>query len=327
MIRANRRTWTQAAMAAALAIHLPAAWAQPASGVRRIIVPFSAGASTDVMARLIAEDLAQRLNETVIVENKPGAGGNLAAEYVAKQPADGRTIFLGSTANLAVNKTLYKKLPYDPEVDFIPLTVAYLTRNLLIVPTQSPFKSVADVVAASKAKPGQLTYGSPGSGTAGHLIGVLFQQMTGTSLTHIPYKGQNQVVADLMGGHIALSFETIGSAMPLLETGKIRALAITGEGRHPQLAQVGTFKENGVDQIDTLRGWAMFVVAKGTPTAEVSRLHETLTASLTSAKVKRRLEELGVETAPTSLQASRRMISDEVQRWGKLVQITGAQAD
>jgi tripartite-type tricarboxylate transporter receptor subunit TctC len=323
----NRRTFAKATLAGLAAAGLPSSWAQSGSGVRRIVVPFSAGASPDVMARIVAEDLAQRLGENVIVENKPGAGGNLAADYVAKQAADGRTLFFGSTANLAVNKTLYKKLPYDPESDFAAISLAYMTRNVLIVPVNSPYKTVGDVIAAAKARPGTLTFGSPGNGTAGHLIGALFEQATGTSLTHVPYKGQNQVVTDLMGGHIALSFETIGSAMPLLESAKVRALAITGEARHPQLPHIPTFTQSGVDQVDTLRGWAMFVVAKATPAAEVSKLHAALNASLSEPKVKRRLEELGVDVSPTTPQASQRMISNEVRRWGELVRRTGAQAD
>ena len=326
MSKPTRRAFSVAMATVLGTAVLPAAHSQTGQ-LRRIVVPFSAGASPDVMARIVAEDLAQRLGESVIVENKPGAGGNLGADFVAKLPADGRTIFLGSTANLAVNKTLYKKLPYDPEKDFTALTLAYMTRNLLIVPVSSSFKSVADVVAAAKAKPGALTYGSPGNGTAGHLIGALFEQATGVTLTHVPYKGQNQVVTDLMGGHITLSFETIGSAMPMIEAGKVRALAVTGEARHPQLPQIPTFKQSGVDQVDGLRGWAMFVVAKGTPAEEVQKLYTALSTSLTSPGVKRKLEDLGVEVAPDTPAASQRMISEEVQRWGRLVRSTGAVAD
>lgn len=320
----TRRFLTTTALAA-LALGLSGPSAAQDSRARRIIVPFSAGASPDVMARLVAEDLAKRLNESVIIENKPGAGGNLGAEFVLKQPADGRTIFLGSTANLAVNKSLYKKLPYDPETDFVPLTVSWTTRNLLVVPAGSKLQSVANVVAAARAQPATLAYGSPGNGTAGHLVGAMFEQATGVSLMHVPYKGQNQVVNDLLGGHIALSFETIGSAMPMLQSGKLVALATTGEQRHPQLPKVPTFKEAGVDHVDALRGWAMFAVARGTPPAEVKRLHSALSESLLATRTK--IEALGVEVAPQSLEASQRFLSDEVRRWGELVKSTGATAE
>lgn len=320
----NRRVLTTATLAAlAFAVSTPSA-AQD-NRARRVIVPFSAGASPDVMGRLVAEELSKRLNENVIVENKPGAGGNLAAEFVLKQPADGRTIFLGSTANLAVNKSLYKKLPYDPETDFIPLTIAWTTRNLLVVPAGSKLHSVADVVAAARAKPGELSYGSPGNGTAGHLVGAKFEQATGVKLMHVPYKGQNQVVNDLLGGHIALSFETIGSAVPMIQAGKLIALATTGEQRHPQLPKVPTFKETGIEHVDALRGWAMFAVATGTPANEVTRLHAALSESLLAARTK--IEALGVEVAPLSVQDSQKMLREEVRRWGELVKSTGATAE
>jgi tripartite-type tricarboxylate transporter receptor subunit TctC len=324
MIRWIRRfAGTLAAATFAVSLTCPA-WAQE-SGVRRLVVPFSAGASPDVMGRMVGEEMARRLKESVIVENRPGAGGNLAAEYVLKQPADGRTVFLGSTANLAVNKSLYKKLPYDPETDFIPLTIAWTTRNLLVVPATSNLRSVADVVAAARARPSSLSYGSPGNGTAGHLVGAMFEQSTGVSLMHVPYKGQNQVVNDLLGGHIAMSFETIGSAMPMLQSGKLIALATTGDKRHAQLPNVPTFKEAGVDHVDALRGWAMFAVARGTPAKEVDRLHTVISESLVAAR--KRIEDLGVEVAPISVEASQRMVSEEVRRWGQLVKATGATAD
>lgn len=324
MISVSRRAISAAALAMFTTSLSSMSWAQD-SRVRKLIVPFSAGSSPDVMGRIVAEELTKRLNESVIVENKPGAGGNIAAEYVLKQPADGRSIFLGSTANLAVNKSLYKRLPYDPESDFIPLTVAWTTRNLLVVPANSKFRSVADVVEAARAKPGSLSYGSPGNGTAGHLIGAMFEQSTGATLMHVPYKGQNQVVNDLLGGHIAMSFETIGSAMPMLLSGKLIALATTGDKRHLQLPNVPLFKEAGVEHVDGLRGWAMFAVAKGTPTSEVARLHSALSESLLISR--KRIEDLGVEVSPISVDAAQRMVSEEVRRWGQLVKATGATAD
>lgn len=324
MYPATKRFFTAAALAVLSLSLAGPTWSQD-NRVRRVIVPFSAGASPDVMGRMVAEELAKRLNESVIIENRPGAGGNLAAEFVLKQPADGRTIFLGSTANLAVNKSLYKKLPYDPETDFIPLTIAWTTRNLLVVPATSNLRAVPEVIAAARAKPGSLSYGSPGNGTAGHLVGAMFEQATGVTLMHVPYKGQNQVVNDLLGGHIALSFETIGSAIPMIQSGKLIALATTGDKRHPQLPNVPTFKEAGVEHVDALRGWAMFAVAKGTPPAEVSRLHAAISESLLASR--KRIEDLGVEVAPISVEASQKMVSEEVKRWGQLVKATGATAE
>ena len=321
-----RTAWVVLSIALAAGSGTAPAQTFPAKAVR-MIVPFSAGASPDVMTRIVAEELTKDLAQPIIVENRPGSGGNIAADYVAKLPGDGYTVFVGTTANLAVNKTLYRNLPYDPEKDFMPLTVAWITWNVLIVPANSEFKSVADVIAAAHARPGALSYGSPGNGTAGHLVGELFKSVTKTDLTHIPYKGQNQVVSDLIGGHIQLSFETIGSALAMITTGKVRALAITSSARHPKLPAVPTFSESGVREIDDLRGWAMFAVPVSTPAATVARLQESLSRALSTASVRQRLEDLGVEVVITSPAASQNMISREVVRWGKLVTATGARAE
>lgn len=291
------------------------------------VVPFSAGASTDVMARMVANVVSKDLGQPVIVENRPGAGGNIAADHVAKQPANGYTVFVGSTANLAVNKTLYQKLPYDPAADFTHLTVAWMTRNVLVVAANSPWQSVKDVISAARQNPGQLSYGSPGSGTAGHLIGEVFKDATDTQITHVPYKGQNQVISDIIGGHIALSFDTIGTAVPMIRSGKVRALAITGESRHPMLPDVPTFTESGIKDVDTLRGWAMFAVPAGTPPAIVDRLQGSLAKALLAPEVKSKLEDLGVEVRITSPSDSKKMVQTEIRRWGDIVKAVGVRAD
>lgn len=291
------------------------------------VVPFSAGASPDVMARMVADVVSKELGQPAIVANRPGAGGNIAAEYVVTQPADGYTIFVGSTANLAVNKTLYRNLPYDPEKDFTPLTVAWVTRNVLVVANNSPWNSVKDVIAAAKKKPGQYNYGSPGNGTAGHLIGEVFKTSTGTSLTHIPYKGQNQVIADIIGGNIEMSFDTIGTAMPLIRAGRVKGLAITGESRHALLPEIPTFSESGIRNVDELRGWAMFAVAAGTAPAIVDKLQSALVTALQTPSVKNRLEDLGVEISIISPSQSKQMVSDEIKRWGDIVRAVGVRAD
>ena len=190
----------------------------------QIVVPFSAGSSPDVMTRIIAETLAKDLSQPIVIENKVGAGGNIAAQYVARSAPDGHTIFAGSTGSLAVAKSLYKTLAYDPEKDFAPVSAGWTTWNVLVVKQGSRFKSVADVVAEAKAKPGMLTFGSPGIGTAGHLAGKWFEQLTGTQLIHVPYRGQNQVVQDVLSGAIELSFETIGTALPVIQGGNFERL-------------------------------------------------------------------------------------------------------
>lgn len=293
----------------------------------RMIVPFSAGASPDVMTRIVADTLSRQLGTPVIVENKAGAGGNIGAEYAARQPGDGHTIFVGSTANLAVNKTLYAQLPYDPERDFRPVSIAWVTRNVLIVPAGAPYRSVRDVIARARAEPGKLTYGSPGPGTAGHLIGELFQTATQTKVTHVPYKGQNQVVTDLLGGHIDFSFETIGSALPNIESGKVRALAITGSDRHSKLPDTPTFSEAGVPSVDRLQGWAMFAVPAATPPAVVQRLQADLAKVLADEATRGKLTGLGVDLRITTPDQTRQFLKEEVERWGAVVRSAGLRFD
>ena len=166
-----------------------------------MIVPFVAGGSPDIIGRLVAEDLGPALGQSVVVENRAGAGGNIAVQYVIDQPADGYTLLLGTSGNMAANKVLYRNLKFDTEVDLVPISVAYTTCNVLIVSATGPIKSVADLVAEAKKNPGALSFGSPGVGTAGHLIGELFKTTTGAQLVHVPYRGQSQVINDLLGGH------------------------------------------------------------------------------------------------------------------------------
>lgn len=179
-----------------------------------MIVPFAAGGSPDIIGRMVAEDLGTALGQSVVVENRAGAGGNIAVQYVIDQPADGYTLLLGTSGNMAANKVLYRNLKFDTEVDLLPISVAYMTCNVLIVSATGPIKSVADLVAEAKKNPGALSFGSPGVGTAGHLIGELFKTTTGAQLIHVPYRGQSQVINDLLGGHLSMSFEVAATAIP-----------------------------------------------------------------------------------------------------------------
>lgn len=292
----------------------------------RFIVPFTAGASPDVMARVIAEPVSRSLGQPVLIENRAGAGGNIAAEYVAKQPGDGYTVFVGTTGNLAVAKFLYANLPYDPATDFIPVSLGWQTWNVLIVPSGSPITSVQGLIDAARAAPGRINYGSPGNGTAGHLIGEVFKRVTGTQLTHIPYKGQNQVIADLLGGQLQVSFETIGSAVPIIQGGKVRALAVTAAERLPQLPDVPTFAETGVRDLD-LQGWAMFVVPAKTPAPVVQRLSEALSRAIETPAVRDRINGMGARAVSSTPEFARVRLREEIDRWGAVVKAAGARAD
>jgi tripartite-type tricarboxylate transporter receptor subunit TctC len=212
---AMRTVITAALIAFAATLHFSSS-AQDAYPARplQFIVPFTAGSSPDVMTRVITDALSRELGQPIVVENRAGAGGNVAAEYASRQPGDGHSVFVGTTGNMAVAKSLYGKLPYNPAEAFTPVSIGWLTWNVLIVPANLPLRTVQDVIRTAQQNPGKLNYGSPAVGTAGHLAGEWFKKLTGTDITHLPYRGQNQVVQDLLGGALQLSFGTIGSAVP-----------------------------------------------------------------------------------------------------------------
>lgn len=311
-----------------------AAMAVPAAGQSQtfparpvsVVVPFPAGASPDVTVRVIAQQLAVELGQPIIVDNRAGAGGNIAAAYVAKASADGHTVFLGTTGNLAVNKALYANLPYDPVRDFAGVTTAYRTWNILIVPSNSKLTSVQDIVTEARARPGLLSFGSPGHGTIGHLVGAYFQRLTGTDLTHVPYKGQNLVLNDLMAGNIHLSFETIASAIPLIRSGKVRGLAVTSNARLADIPDIPAFGELKMPELD-LQGWAVFVVPANTPPAIVQRLNQALVNSLGAPSVRDKLTGMGVRIRFSSVADAQRNLEVEAQRWARIVAVSGARIE
>jgi len=311
------------------ALASPAASAQaPAFPTRpvTVVVPFPAGASPDVTMRVVASRLTVELGQPVIVDNRPGAGGNIGAAYVAKLPGDGYTVFLGTTGNLAVNKALFASLPYDPVRDFAGVTTGYQTWNILIVSASSHLNTVQDVLADARANPGKLSFGSPGNGTIGHLVGAYFKLLTKTDLTHVPYKGQNLVLQDLLAGNIHLSFETNASAIPLIRGGKVRALAVTSTARLPDLPDVPGFGELGMPELD-VQGWAVFVVPASTPKPIVQRLNQALVASLESAEVREKLTPMGVRIRTSSVADAQRNLEGEAQRWARIVAASGARIE
>lgn len=302
--------------------------AQPAFPSKTVtfVVPFAAGSSPDVMTRIIAEAVSKDLPQAVVVENKAGAGGNVAAQSVARSAPDGHTIFVGTTGNLAVARSLYKVLAYNPETDFIAVSTAWTTWNVLVVRTGSRFKSVGDVLAEAKAKPGTLTFGTPGAGTAGHLAGKWFEQLTGTQLLHVPYRGQNQVVQDVLSGALDLSFETIGTALPVIQGGQLVPLAATGLQRLKALPDVPTFQEAGIGPLD-ISGWAMMVLPAGTSAEIVTRWSGLLVKAMETPSVKERIEALGVVLKPSTPQAARDFLKGELKKYEGIVKAAGLQLE
>jgi tripartite-type tricarboxylate transporter receptor subunit TctC len=283
-----------------------------------LIVPFAAGGSPDVIARMIGEELSTALGQNVVIENRAGAGGNIAAQYVLDQPADGYTLFLGTSGNMATNKVLYRKLKFDPEVDFIPVSIAYASCNVLIVPATSPIQSIPDLIAEAKRRPGALSFGSPGVGTAGHLVGELFKSRAGVELVHVPYRGQSQVINDLLGGHLSMSFEAVATAIPVVKAGRMRALAATCPQRVPQLADVPIFAEAGVQGF-ALEALALIAVRANTPPAIVTRLNDALVKIINSKSVSDRIRGMGLQPKTSTPEQARAQLAAEVARWRKVV--------
>jgi tripartite-type tricarboxylate transporter receptor subunit TctC len=287
----------------------------------RMVIPFAAGGSPDIIGRMVAEELGTILGQSVVVENRAGAGGNIAVQYVIDQPADGYTLLLGTSGNMASNKVLYRNLKFDTEVDLIPISVAYTTCNALIVPEAGP-KTVAELIAEAKKKPGTLSFGSPGVGTAGHLIGELFKTTTGTQLTHVPYRGQSQVINDLLGGHLSMSFEVAATAIPVVQSGKMRALAVTCPRRLAQLPDAPTFAEAGIQGF-VLEGLALVAAHGKTPPDIVKKLNEAMVKIMGLPKVSGKVAGMGLQARSSSPDEARALLSGDVKRWGAVVKAAG----
>ncbi len=309
-----------ALLAAVFAVGQAHAQAYPSRTVR-IIVPFGAGSATDVTARLIADKLGEYMGGNFVVENKTGAGGNLATDLVAKSDPDGYTLAYSSSGPLAINKTLFAKLPYDPETDFEPITLTATLANLLIInPKVIPVKNVQEFIAYVKSKPaGDVVYSSIGNGTSQHLAAIQFEQATGLKLKHVPYRGAPQAVADLIKGDVPVAFQNIPSVLGPLGTGQIKALAITTKTRNKVLPDLPTMQEEGVKDFESY-AWFGILAPKGTPQPIVERLHKELIKALTDPVLSKRMIEIGAEPTPTSREEFKKLITTEVVKWRKVLE-------
>lgn len=292
-----------------------------------LVVPLAAGSTADILARSIQPGLSQQLGQTVVVENKPGGGGQIAMSYVAKASPDGYTLVLGSNNTWAINLGLFSKLSYDPTKDFVP--VAYLAggSNVLVVPSDSPYRSVPELVSALQAQPGKLMYSSGGNGTTHHLSAELLLSITGTQAAHIPYRGAPQGVAAVMAHEVAFAFYNTPSVSGLVKEGKLRALAVTGEARSPLLPDVPTMMEEGVQGYVITVDLGLMAPA-GTPPDVVAKLNAAARKVMDSAEQRQRLQALGYEIfhdgPPSGLAA---FIQADIAKWVPLVQRSGAKVD
>ena len=313
----TRRTALQLA-ALALASVAGAAHAQawPSKPVS-LVVPFPAGGTTDVLARALAERLSPAIGQPVIVENKPGAGATIGADYVAKAKADGHTLLIGAVHH-TIASSVYKKLPYDFQKGFEPVTVIAMVPNVLVVNARTPAKNVNELVALIKAQPADPSYGSNGNGTAQHLIGTQFQQQTGTRLQHIPYKGSGPLATDLLGGQILMSFDTITPVLPHIKAGKLRPLAVTTAKRSPALPDVPTLQEAGLKDFD-IGTWFGVLAPVGTPKPVLDRLSAEATKIIQSPDFRKRMDDIGAQPVGNSPAEMAAQIRSETDKFSLLV--------
>lgn len=304
-----------------------AAWAQsyPAKTVR-IVVPFSAGGGTDVTARAMARKLTEVWGQQAIVDNRPGASGMIGADVIAKAPPDGYSVLVSSISEVTTNQNVYAKMPYDPERDLAPVTLAAITPLLLVVHPSLPAASVRDFIALSKSNRGQLTYSTPGTGSVHHLAGEFFKLTTGTDITHVPYRGAAPAVVDLLGGQVSSSFTGMPPAVPYVKAGKLRALAVTTQKRSPALPAVPTMTEAGVAGFDVSNWFGVFVPA-GTPSPIISKLYTDMARALTAPDVKALLATQGAEAVGSSPEDFRRFWQAEIAKYAKVIKQANVRAN
>jgi len=325
---ALRGRWARLWLAACtLALAGPALAQQPyPAKAIKMVIPYPVGGSADQVGRLLADSLSQQLGQPIIVENRAGAGGLLAHQFVAAAPADGYTLLLGAAGPLTVTPQTYGKLTYDPIKGFIPITLVATQPLLLVVNPELGVSSLADLIGEARRRPGQMTYGSFGSGSAAHLAGEYFKTLAGVSITHVPYKGSPPALVDLMAGQIDMMFDVFSNSTPLVKTGKLRALAITSAGRSPQFPDVPTMQEAGIAGFEA-GTWFGVLAPAGTPRPVIDTLSRTINAALARPELVANLESQGATVRGGTPGEFERFFLAEYDKWGKVVRQAGLKAD
>lgn len=328
---AGRRAALAVGAAALLAALSPLAMAQssamgnyPAKPVR-FLVPFPAASATDVVARAVGLKLGEKWGQPIVIENRPGAGGNLGTELAAKAPNDGYTILWGTVAN-AISASLYPKLNYNFQQDFAPVMLVAKTPLVLVVNKAVPASNVTQLIAHAKGQSDKISFGSGGIGTSNHLAGEMFNSMTGSGMVHVPYKGTPAAYTDLMAGRVAVMFDNIVAAMPQIKAGQLKALAVTSAKRSPALPDVPTVGESGLPGFEAV-SWLSLLVPTGTPQPIIEKINRDVTAVLALPDVRERLAATGAELTPTNPAELEAFIRTELTKWAKAVKISGAQAE
>ena len=321
----RRAVLALAALAAEAGPLAARAQAWPARPIR-IVVPFPPGGGTDIIARETTQRVAAATGWTFVVDNRPGAGGNLGVDAVAKAPADGYTLVLGQTSNLAINPSLYAKLPYDPQKDLAPILVVATAPLVLVTGAQTQFRSVAEVVAASKAKPGVVNFASPGNGTVAHLTGEMFQKAAGIRLQHVPYKGTSQALTDVLAGTVELYMSSVPTMLGQIKQNKVRPLAVTSARRVDDLPTVPTLVESGYKGFDATT-WFGLLAPANTPREVIARINAEFNKALKMPELAKRLGDEGADPAGGTPEQFAALIREDIPRWGRVVRESGAKVD
>jgi len=283
-----------------------------------IIVPFTAGGTTDILARGIGQKLGERWKTSVVVENKPGAGGNIGSAQVARATPDGYMLVMGTIGTHAINPSLYKDMPYDAIKDFAPITRAAMVPNALVVPAAAPYDDVKALIAYGKANPGKLTFGSSGHGSTLHMSGETFKIMTGVDMVHVPYKGSSPAVADLLGGQISMIFDNLPSALPHIKSGRLKVLALTSAQRSDQLPDVPTMAQAGVPGYDVVSWFGLWAPAR-TPPDIVAKINQAVVDIINTPEMQKQIRDQGALPNPESPDAFAAFIAAEGKKWADVV--------
>lgn len=309
-----------AGLVLALAAGLAAAQAWPAKPIK-LLVPSAPGGSVDKLSRAVGKRLQEKLGQPVVIENRTGAGGTIAAEAAAAAPPDGYTLMMGTVASLATNVSL-EKLRYDPLKDFAPITLVAMQDLVLVVGAANPAQAVADLVAQARKEPAKFSYSSAGRGTGGHLSGELFSQLSGVPMLHVPYKGVAQASNDVIGGQVTLTFASLASAQPLVQAGKVRPIAVTGRKRAEAFPQLPTMEEAGMKGYESST-WYALIAPAGTPPAIVQRLNAEVTAMLKEPAVREQFKDEGIELVGSTPQELTTHMKAEIEKWRRVIQGAG----
>ena len=311
---------------AALGLSLAAQAQSYPSKPIRLICPFPPGGAVDIASRAIAAELSKTLGQTVTVDNKPGAGGNIGGAETARSAPDGYTIFMTTSGISAINPFLYAKMPFDPMKDLVPVAALVSLNNVLVVHPSVKAHSVPELISLAKSQPGAVTYASSGAGTSIHMSGEMLKHLAGINMTHIPYKGSAPALTDLMGGQVMIMLDNIPSALPHIKSGKLRALATTGAKRDPLLPELPTMAEAGVAGYES-GVWFGLAVPAGTPREIIAKLNAEAIKGTKSPEFVKRMTELGYNIIGSSPDQMGEMLRNEVNRWGPIVKASGAKAD